>query len=242
MMQAVRLTSGMIPREALLLAAQCLSQLMQLELPAAEGELEETSPVYVAWEGCTSFFEAVASGAFPALRLEVAKGQEYAQGSQGAELIDILSQCLQAAVQYETGDPLLFLCILTIIESLLPCLDFQPDALSYILDKLCSAVEFGHEDDEDRHAPGLSPRARARRKACSALVNLCSHPPPCLLASLQDLCVRVQTLMAKPHLQEMQRRLVERGSGREGGGGIENGDSRTSLWSPTQPNHPQAAH
>lgn len=186
--------------------AQLLSTLMEVS-NAAEGVRPPPTALYAAWDGLALLWEAVMSEAYPLVEANFVRGR-----GPGVTL-DVLKQCFEAALKFDSQDPQLLMSELTVLGSLLPCLRLVPEGMAYVLHKLFAALEFNAEQDRElqernmasgaRQKTGLTESAQVRRKAGMLLVQLCSKPPPCFIDSLDTVLQRSHALLSQPSLAEM---------------------------------------
>lgn len=167
----------------------------------------DRSALFAAWDGLALLWEAVMSEAYPLVEANFLRGK-----GQGHTL-EVLKQCFEAALKFDSQEPQLLMSELTVLGSLLPCLRLVPEGMSYVLHKLFAALEFNAEQDREaqdrgplqgeKRKTGLTESGQVRRKAGTLLVHLCAKPPPCFLDSLDAVLQRALTLLSQPNLAEM---------------------------------------
>ncbi|XP_077103178.1 exportin-5-like isoform X2 [Siphateles boraxobius] len=149
--EAVRLACKIVPFEAFQIAREWAQY--QINTPRDTGN---TTPVQ--WDAMTFFAESVFGKLFKILEKEKLPIDE------GMEL-------LQMVVNYETRDPLILSCVLTIISTLFPFVKHQPHFLPQVIYKIFTAFTFEWVDE------CKAPRTRAvknvRRHACSSIIRMC---------------------------------------------------------------------
>uniref|UniRef100_A0A9J8BHA1 Importin N-terminal domain-containing protein n=1 Tax=Cyprinus carpio carpio TaxID=630221 RepID=A0A9J8BHA1_CYPCA len=157
--EAVRLACKIVPFEAFQIAREwkLWFTLHRSIKSGKKGLCSALSLSAVQWDAMTFFTESVFGQLFKILEKEKIPIDE------GIEL-------LQMVVNYETRDPLILSCVLTIISTLFPFVTHQPHFLPQVLFKV-STVNF------ILHACVQGPRTRAvknvRRHACSSILRIC---------------------------------------------------------------------
>uniref|UniRef100_A0A8C1XYR5 Exportin 5 n=1 Tax=Cyprinus carpio TaxID=7962 RepID=A0A8C1XYR5_CYPCA len=153
--EAVRLACKIVPFEAFQIAREWVQYQISVPVTAAattctKGLCSALSLSAVQWDAMTFFTESVFGQLFKILE------KEKIPIDKGIEL-------LQMVVNYETRDPLILSCVLTIISTLFPFVTHQPHFLPQVLFKVSACVQ--------------GPRTRAvknvRRHACSSILRIC---------------------------------------------------------------------
>uniref|UniRef100_A0A8C1F0X4 Importin N-terminal domain-containing protein n=1 Tax=Cyprinus carpio carpio TaxID=630221 RepID=A0A8C1F0X4_CYPCA len=161
--EAVRLACKIVPFEAFRIAREWVQYQICTPIDTGnttskteKGVCSALSPSAVQWDAMTFFTESVFGQLFKILEKEKIPIDE------GMEL-------LQMVVHYETSDPLILSCVLTIISTLFPFVTHQPHFLPQVLFKVrfllmfCACIQ--------------APRTRAvknlRRHACSSIIRIC---------------------------------------------------------------------
>ncbi|KTF77382.1 hypothetical protein cypCar_00044142, partial [Cyprinus carpio] len=122
--EAVRLACKIVPFEAFRIAREWVQY--QICTPIDTGNTTS-----VQWDAMTFFTESVFGQLFKILEKEKIPIDE------GMEL-------LQMVVHYETSDPLILSCVLTIISTLFPFVTHQPHFLPQVLFKPCFDLMYEH--------------------------------------------------------------------------------------------------
>uniref|UniRef100_A0A673H862 Importin N-terminal domain-containing protein n=1 Tax=Sinocyclocheilus rhinocerous TaxID=307959 RepID=A0A673H862_9TELE len=168
--EAVRLACKIVPFEAFQIAREWVQY--QICTPIDTGnttcEYSKTekglcsalSLTAVQWDAMTFFTESVLGQLFKILEKEVRQPVSL----MGMEL-------LQMVVNYETRDPLILSCVLTIISTLFPFVTHQPHFLPQVLFKIFPSITF--ELVEDCKAPRTRAVKNLRRHACSSIIRIC---------------------------------------------------------------------
>uniref|UniRef100_A0A672NKI2 Exportin 5 n=1 Tax=Sinocyclocheilus grahami TaxID=75366 RepID=A0A672NKI2_SINGR len=168
--EAVRLACKIVPFEAFQIAREWVQY--QICTPIDTGnttcEYSKTekglcsalSLTAVQWDAMTFFTESVLGQLFKILEKEVRQPVSL----MGMEL-------LQMVVNYETRDPLILSCVLTIISSLFPFVTHQPHFLPQVLFKIFPSITF--ELVEECKAPRTRAVKNLRRHACSSIIRIC---------------------------------------------------------------------
>ncbi|XP_073691324.1 exportin-5 [Garra rufa] len=149
--EAVRLACKIVPFEAFQTAKEWVQY--QICTPIDTGN---TTPVQ--WDAMTFFTESVFGQLFKILEKEKIPIDE------GMEL-------LQMVVNYETRDPLILSCVLTIISTLFPFVTHQTHFLPQVLFKIFPSITF--ELVEECKAPRTRAVKNVRRHACSSIIRIC---------------------------------------------------------------------
>ncbi|XP_058650837.1 exportin-5 isoform X3 [Onychostoma macrolepis] len=149
--EAVRLACKIVPFEAFQIAREWVQS--QICTPIDTGNTTS-----VQWDAMTFFTESVLGQLFKILEKEKIPIDE------GMEL-------LQMVVNYETRDPLILSCVLTIISTLFPFVTHQPHFLPQVLFKIFPSITF--ELVEECKAPRTRAVKNLRRHACSSIIRIC---------------------------------------------------------------------
>eukprot|EP00050_Salpingoeca_kvevrii_P018126 m.71045 g.71045 ORF g.71045 m.71045 type:complete len:1148 (+) comp7914_c0_seq2:84-3527(+) len=215
LMDIARLVSAAVPSQAILFAAERLSELMQVPVSpadlAADGTLSTESHIYRRWDGMSFIWEGVIAGAMGVLIPEIKKGGN----SRTNNVRDILDQCFTALLALETDDPHLLEFKTGFLQALIPVLAYLPAHLPKLVNSLFVAISYRSEEDRAAAAAGAAPRttglsdsSRVRRKGCAALIALCNCDAPCLLESLESVCGQVLELLKQPSFFNRERKLL----------------------------------
>lgn len=163
--EAVRLTCRIVPFEAFQIARDWMQYQISTPIDAGKttaktekGLCSPLSPSVVQWEAMTTFTENVFGQLFKILEKEKLP-------------IDEGMALLQIAVNFETRDPLILSCVLTIVSTLFPILTHRPHFLPQVLFKIFSAITF--ELVDERKAPRTRAVKNVRRHACSSIIRIC---------------------------------------------------------------------
>uniref|UniRef100_A0A9J8AL68 Importin N-terminal domain-containing protein n=1 Tax=Cyprinus carpio carpio TaxID=630221 RepID=A0A9J8AL68_CYPCA len=149
--EAVRLACKIVPFEAFQIAREWV----QYQICTTTYIGNTTS---VQWDAMTFFTESVFGQLFKILEKEKIPIDE------GIEL-------LQMVVNYETRDPLILSCVLTIISTLFPFVTHQPHFLPQVLFKIFPSITF--ELVEECKGPRTRAVKNVRRHACSSILRIC---------------------------------------------------------------------
>uniref|UniRef100_A0A9J7Y2M3 Importin N-terminal domain-containing protein n=1 Tax=Cyprinus carpio carpio TaxID=630221 RepID=A0A9J7Y2M3_CYPCA len=145
--EAVRLACKIVPFEAFQIAREWVQYqilLLSVETKTEKGLCSALSLSAVQWDAMTFFTESVFGQLFKILEKEKIPIDE------GIEL-------LQMVVNYETRDPLILSCVLTIISTLFPFVTHQPHFLPQVLFKVRYIISVKN----------------VRRHACSSILRIC---------------------------------------------------------------------
>uniref|UniRef100_A0A8C2HT20 Exportin 5 n=1 Tax=Cyprinus carpio TaxID=7962 RepID=A0A8C2HT20_CYPCA len=170
--EAVRLACKIVPFEAFQIAREWVQYqisnsedwgavthlLLSVETKTEKGLCSALSLSAVQWDAMTFFTESVFGQLFKILEKEVRPSNE------GIEL-------LQMVVNYETRDPLILSCVLTIISTLFPFVTHQPHFLPQVLFKIFPSITF--ELVEECKGPRTRAVKNVRRHACSSILRIC---------------------------------------------------------------------
>uniref|UniRef100_A0A8C1EQ44 Exportin-5 n=2 Tax=Cyprinus carpio TaxID=7962 RepID=A0A8C1EQ44_CYPCA len=163
--EAVRLACKIVPFEAFRIAREWVQYQICTPIDTgnttcdcSEGVCSALSPSAVQWDAMTFFTESVFGQLFKILEKEKIPIDE------GMEL-------LQMVVHYETSDPLILSCVLTIISTLFPFVTHQPHFLPQVLFKIFPSITF--ELVEECKAPRTRAVKNLRRHACSSIIRIC---------------------------------------------------------------------
>eukprot|EP00045_Choanoeca_perplexa_P017050 m.240083 g.240083 ORF g.240083 m.240083 type:complete len:1168 (+) comp17435_c0_seq1:56-3559(+) len=205
LLEVVRAVGYNCPKLAIEFAGSKLQEVMQVDQSTVDLRLLRNS-----WDGVAVFWEAVMSAAYPIIAKEIYK-PIYKQ------VFEFLKQCFSAALAWDNSDSLLLVSELTVLGSLLPCLDLCPEGFPLVVKKLFAAMEhraladqqlLHSEAQKPISSTGLTDGAKVRRKAGNIMIQLCRKPPACFLEGLNYICEVSQSLIAKPEIGEMQRKLL----------------------------------
>uniref|UniRef100_A0A8C1ZL50 Exportin 5 n=1 Tax=Cyprinus carpio TaxID=7962 RepID=A0A8C1ZL50_CYPCA len=159
--EAVRLACKIVPFEAFQIAREW-NKHYKLSLPLdahiTKGLCSALSLSAVQWDAMTFFTESVFGQLFKILE------KEKIPIDKGIEL-------LQMVVNYETRDPLILSCVLTIISTLFPFVTHQPHFLPQVLFKIFPSITF--ELVEECKGPRTRAVKNVRRHACSSILRIC---------------------------------------------------------------------
>ncbi|CAN2387514.1 Exportin 1-like protein [Pristimantis euphronides] len=146
------------------------------------------SPCFIEWDAMTFFCECVISQIF-----------RYAPKEELLMLQGI--KLLQRVLVYNTSDPLILSCVLTLLSVLLPYIRYVNGLMPEVLDKLFSSLTFELSDK--------GPRSRSvknvRRHACSSIIKICRDTPELVLPHLDLLCTRAMRLLQDERLSMSER-------------------------------------
>uniref|UniRef100_A0A672NMW5 Exportin 5 n=1 Tax=Sinocyclocheilus grahami TaxID=75366 RepID=A0A672NMW5_SINGR len=163
--EAVRLACKIVPFEAFQIAREWVQYQICTPIDTGnttskteKGLCSALSLTAVQWDAMTFFTESVLGQLFKILEKEKIPIDE------GMEL-------LQMVVNYETRDPLILSCVLTIISSLFPFVTHQPHFLPQVLFKIFPSITF--ELVEECKAPRTRAVKNLRRHACSSIIRIC---------------------------------------------------------------------
>uniref|UniRef100_A0A8C2CA01 Exportin-5 n=1 Tax=Cyprinus carpio TaxID=7962 RepID=A0A8C2CA01_CYPCA len=163
--EAVRLACKIVPFEAFRIAREWVQYQICTPIDTGnttskteKGVCSALSPSAVQWDAMTFFTESVFGQLFKILEKEKIPIDE------GMEL-------LQMVVHYETSDPLILSCVLTIISTLFPFVTHQPHFLPQVLFKIFPSITF--ELVEECKAPRTRAVKNLRRHACSSIIRIC---------------------------------------------------------------------
>uniref|UniRef100_A0A673H775 Exportin-5 n=1 Tax=Sinocyclocheilus rhinocerous TaxID=307959 RepID=A0A673H775_9TELE len=164
--EAVRLACKIVPFEAFQIAREWVQYQICTPIDTGnttcecslKGLCSALSLTAVQWDAMTFFTESVLGQLFKILEKEKIPIDE------GMEL-------LQMVVNYETRDPLILSCVLTIISTLFPFVTHQPHFLPQVLFKIFPSITF--ELVEDCKAPRTRAVKNLRRHACSSIIRIC---------------------------------------------------------------------
>uniref|UniRef100_A0A9J7YY00 Importin N-terminal domain-containing protein n=1 Tax=Cyprinus carpio carpio TaxID=630221 RepID=A0A9J7YY00_CYPCA len=159
--EAVRLACKIVPFEAFQIAREWVQYqilLLSVETKTEKGLCSALSLSAVQWDAMTFFTESVFGQLFKILEKEKIPIDE------GIEL-------LQMVVNYETRDPLILSCVLTIISTLFPFVTHQPHFLPQVLFKIFPSITF--ELVEECKGPRTRAVKNVRRHACSSILRIC---------------------------------------------------------------------
>ncbi|XP_060895808.1 exportin-5 [Labrus mixtus] len=171
--EVVRSACRIVPLEAFQIAAEWLQY--QITSPidtgdttskSAEGLCSLLSPSVVQWDAMTVFMECMVTQIFRNME------EEKLPVDQGMEL-------LQAVLNYDTKDPLIFSCVLSNISALFPFVTRRPQFLPQVLYKLFKAITF--EIGQDNKVPRTRAVKNVRRHACSSIIKMCRDYPHIIL-------------------------------------------------------------
>ncbi|XP_040286763.1 exportin-5 [Bufo bufo] len=155
---------------------------------AGDGLCSLLSPSFIQWDAMTFFCECVIT---QVLRLLPKEKLPVSQG------IDLLQQVLC----YETGDPLILSCDLTLLSVLFPFMRYMNGSMPALFSKLFSVVTFD--------LCNKGPRSRAvknvRRHACSSLIKICRDFPDLVLPHLDLLCAHTMLLLQDERLSQFEK-------------------------------------
>uniref|UniRef100_A0A8C2G5V1 Exportin 5 n=1 Tax=Cyprinus carpio TaxID=7962 RepID=A0A8C2G5V1_CYPCA len=158
--EAVRLACKIVPFEAFQIAREwkLWFTLHRSIKSGKKGLCSALSLSAVQWDAMTFFTESVFGQLFKILEKEKIPIDE------GIEL-------LQMVVNYETRDPLILSCVLTIISTLFPFVTHQPHFLPQVLFKIFPSITF--ELVEECKGPRTRAVKNVRRHACSSILRIC---------------------------------------------------------------------
>uniref|UniRef100_A0A671T661 Importin N-terminal domain-containing protein n=1 Tax=Sinocyclocheilus anshuiensis TaxID=1608454 RepID=A0A671T661_9TELE len=163
--EAVRLACKIVPFEAFQIAREWVQYQICTPIDTGnttskteKGLCSALSLTAVQWDAMTFFTESVLGQLFKILEKEKIPIDE------GMEL-------LQMVVNYETRDPLILSCVLTIISTLFPFVTHQPHFLPQVLFKIFPSITF--ELVEECKAPRTRAVKNLRRHACSSIIRIC---------------------------------------------------------------------
>ncbi|XP_048061809.1 exportin-5-like isoform X1 [Megalobrama amblycephala] len=176
--ETVRLACKIVPFEAFQIAKEWAQH--QINTPIDAGN---ATPVQ--WDAMTFFTESVFGQLFKILEKEKLPIDE------GMEL-------LQMVVNYETRDPLILSCVLTIISTLFPFVKHQPHFLPQVLYKIFPAITF--ELVEERKAPRTRAVKNVRRHACSSIIRMCRDYSDFILPCFDMMYAHVKSLFSNEML------------------------------------------
>ncbi|KAG1941606.1 exportin-1 [Pimephales promelas] len=176
--EAVRLACKIVPFEAFQIAREWAQY--QINTPIDTGNTTS-----VQWDAMTFFSESVFGQLFKILEKEKLPIDE------GMEL-------LQMVVNYETRDPLILSCVLTIISTLFPFVKHQPHFLPQVLSKIFPAITF--ELVEERKAPRTRAVKNVRRHACSSIIRMCRDYSDLILPCFDMMYEHVKRLFSNEML------------------------------------------
>ncbi|XDV50889.1 hypothetical protein PO909_019878 [Leuciscus waleckii] len=176
--EAVRLACKIVPFEAFQIAREWAQY--QINTPIDTGN---TTPVQ--WDAMTFFTESVFGQLFKILEKEKLPIDE------GMEL-------LQMVVNYETRDPLILSCVLTIISTLFPFVKHQSHFLPQVLYKIFPAITFEWVDE--RKEPQTQPLKNIRRHACSSIIRMCQDYSDLILPCFDMMYEHVKRLFSNEML------------------------------------------
>ncbi|XP_048061811.1 exportin-5-like isoform X1 [Megalobrama amblycephala] len=189
---AVRLACKIVPFEAFQIAREWVQY--QINTPIDTGNTTSKTekglcsallPSAVQWDAMTFFTESVFGQLFKILEKEKLPMDE------GMEL-------LQMVVNYETRDPLILSCVLTIISTLFPFVKHQPHFLPQVLYKIFTATTF--ELDDEHKEPQTHPLKNIRRHACSSIIRMCRDYSDFILPCFDMMYAHVKSLFSNEKL------------------------------------------
>ncbi|ROJ36067.1 Exportin-5 [Anabarilius grahami] len=180
--ETVRLACKIVPFEAFQIAKEWAQH--QINTPIDTGN---TTPVQ--WDAMTFFTESVFGQLFKILEKEARPTNFF--HDEGMEL-------LQMVVNYETRDPLILSCVLTIISTLFPFVKHQPHFLPQVLYKIFPAITF--ELVEERKAPRTRAVKNVRRHACSSIIRMCRDYPDFILPCFDMMYAHAKSLFSNEML------------------------------------------
>ncbi|KAK9964002.1 hypothetical protein ABG768_005210, partial [Culter alburnus] len=189
---AVRLACKILPFEAFQIAREWVQYQINTPIDTGnttskteKGLCSALSPSAVQWDAMTFFTESVFGQLFKIL------DKEKLPMDEGMEL-------LQMVVNYETRDPLILSCVLTIISTLFPFVKHQPHFLPQVLYKIFTAITF--ELDDEHKEPQTHPLKNIRRHACSAIINMCRDYSDFILPCFDMMYAHVKSLFSNEML------------------------------------------
>ncbi|XP_056117862.1 exportin-5-like [Rhinichthys klamathensis goyatoka] len=198
--EAVRLACKIVPFEAFQIAREWAQY--QINTPIDTGNTTREScsasssrgvlcsalsPSAVQWDAMTFFTESVFGQLFKILEKEKLPIDE------GMEL-------LQMVVNYETRDPLILSCVLTIISTLFPFVKHQPQFLPQVLDKVFTAITFELVNERWFKAPRTRAVKNVRRHACSSIIRMCRDYSDLILPCFDMMYEHVKRLFSNEML------------------------------------------
>ncbi|XP_073484789.1 exportin-5-like [Aquarana catesbeiana] len=193
----IRLACNLNPHASFNMAAEWLQ--FQLSAPldpgpnsskAGEGLCTLLSPSYTQWETMTFICDLVIHQFVRGLQ------KEDLPVSQGVEL-------LQIVLSYETKDPLILSCLLTILSALFPFVRYMNSLIPSILTKLFSAVTFqpNNKDPQTRSVQCF----RFHHLACTSIIKICHFTPELVLPHFDLLSSQAMLLMRDKRVPQVEK-------------------------------------
>ncbi|XP_055878617.1 exportin-5-like isoform X2 [Biomphalaria glabrata] len=197
--ESIRTLTLMVPKLTFSVASAWLTELLNKPIDigtgadADRGICNLSSPSFISWDACSVFLEAVMS------KLFVGDGDK----SFVQEGIDLLHK----ALAYQMQDPLILSAVLSCLSGLFPFLNYTPQTLPQVLEKIFGAVVF--------NLPGQTKSTRSqavknvRVHACSVLVKICKNYPGLLLPEFRHLYDSVKQLDSdREQLSQMEKIIL----------------------------------
>ncbi|XP_057704373.1 exportin-5 [Corythoichthys intestinalis] len=191
--QGVRCACRIVPLEAFEMSAMWLRLLLGNinEPPPGEGLCPRLSAPALEWDAATVFLECVVPHVLKTLDEEKLP-------------VDVSMELLEAVLNYDSQDPHVVSCVLTIVSTLFPLIQHRLQFLPQVLFKLFETATF----QPVQEAKALRSRAvtSVRRHAGAALIKICRDFPQLILPCFDMFYAHVKEMFAgDPKLSFMEK-------------------------------------
>ncbi|KAK3595986.1 hypothetical protein CHS0354_032501 [Potamilus streckersoni] len=195
--EIIRLSTLLRPKISFSIAYSWLMNIIRKPVDVGagseNGNCNLSSPSFVDWDAMTVFLESVMSKL-------MLSDQPKPDPKEGIQLLKVV-------LEYETQDPLILSCLLSCISALFVYLQYTPETLLKIIQKVFFAVIF--------NLPGQTKATRSkavknvRQHACSALVKICRQYSELLFPIFDELYKTIQTISSDPEqLSQMEKCIL----------------------------------
>ncbi|KAG9464895.1 hypothetical protein GDO78_019239 [Eleutherodactylus coqui] len=155
---------------------------------AGDGLCSLLSPSFLEWEAMSFFCECV----FRQVLRSPPKEEQLV--SQGVKL-------LERVLIYETRDPLILSCVLSLLSVLLPLVRYTNNFMPAVLTKLFSALTF----ELGNKGPWRRSLKNVRRHASSSIIKICRDSPDLVVPHLDLLCTQAMLVGENERLSHFEK-------------------------------------
>ncbi len=188
----IRLSTALCPVTCFQFTANWLDEQLRkpLDIGEATSHCNLSSPSFVEWDALTVCLENV----MVHLR----------QTGKAENLVQDGTKLLKDCLAFQSQDPLILSCLLSLISALFPFVTHSPDVLPIVLEKIFSSAVFNLEGQTK--ATRSKAVKNVRRHACSCLVKICKQSPDLLLPSFNELYSHIKKISDDPEgLSQMEK-------------------------------------